>query len=57
MSNVHFFSQEEIFNSGYATAMYLKKKNFTKSVYVIGEEGLLVELTKAGIPCRGVKVP
>lgn len=48
-------AEEEIFNSGYATAMYLKQNNFTKTAYVIGEEGLATELTKAGITCRGVK--
>jgi 4-nitrophenyl phosphatase len=47
--------EEEIFNSGYATAMYLKARNFQKAAYVVGEEGLAKELIKAGIKCRGVK--
>jgi hypothetical protein len=36
--------------------MYLKKRNFQKTAYVVGEEGLAKELTKAGIKCRGAKV-
>jgi len=47
--------EEEIFNSGYATAMYLKNLGFSKKAYVVGEQGLADELTKAGISCRGVR--
>jgi len=29
--------QEEIFNSGFATAMYLKSIGFSKTAYIVGE--------------------
>lgn len=43
-------SQDEIFSSSFAAAMYLKTIDFPrdKKVYVIGEEGILEELELAG---------
>ncbi|PIA26440.1 hypothetical protein AQUCO_09300026v1 [Aquilegia coerulea] len=43
-------SQDEIFSSSFAAAMYLKINGFPqdKKVYVIGEEGILEELALAG---------
>ncbi|KAJ4836691.1 Phosphoglycolate phosphatase 2 [Turnera subulata] len=43
-------SQDEIFSSSFAAAMYLKLNNFPtdKKVYVIGGEGILEELRLAG---------
>ncbi|OAY43517.1 phosphoglycolate phosphatase 2 [Manihot esculenta] len=43
-------SEEEIFSSSFAAAMYLKVNNFPreKKVYVIGGEGILQELQLAG---------
>ncbi|XP_042519567.1 phosphoglycolate phosphatase 2 [Macadamia integrifolia] len=48
-------SEDEIFSSSYAAAMYLKTKNFPqeKKVYVIGEEGLMEELELAGFTPLG----
>ncbi|XP_068636601.1 phosphoglycolate phosphatase 2-like isoform X2 [Aristolochia californica] len=48
-------SEEEIFCSSFAAAMYLKSKNFPpeKKVYVIGEEGILEELELAGFTGLG----
>jgi len=50
-------SAEEIYSSSYAAAAYLKSKNFptdgSKKVYVIGEIGIMEELTLAGIPHFG----
>ncbi|XP_074590280.1 phosphoglycolate phosphatase 2-like [Curcuma longa] len=48
-------SEEEIFSSSFAAAMFLKLRNFPKEkkVYVIGEEGILEELTLAGFSCLG----
>ncbi|KAL0904687.1 hypothetical protein M5K25_026821 [Dendrobium thyrsiflorum] len=43
-------SEEEIFSSSYAAAMFLKLNDFPrdKKVYVVGEEGILEELGLAG---------
>ncbi|KAF5742827.1 phosphoglycolate phosphatase 2-like [Tripterygium wilfordii] len=43
-------SEDEIFSSSFAAAMYLRAKNFPpeKKVYVIGGEGILEELQLAG---------
>ncbi|KAJ4975216.1 hypothetical protein NE237_000322 [Protea cynaroides] len=48
-------SEDEIFSSSYAAAMFLKTNNFPreKKVYVIGEEGLLEELELAGFTPLG----
>ncbi|WOL20546.1 hypothetical protein Cni_G29351 [Canna indica] len=48
-------SEEEIFSSSFAAAMFLKLRNFPreKKVYVIGEEGILEELRLAGFSCLG----
>merc|ERR1719221_115155 len=50
-------SAEEIYSSSYAAAAYLKSQNFptdgSKKVYVIGEVGIMEELTLAGIPHFG----
>ncbi|XP_057765117.1 phosphoglycolate phosphatase 2 [Salvia miltiorrhiza] len=48
-------SEDEIFSSSFAAAMYLKVKEFPKEkkVYVIGEEGILEELELAGFTPLG----
>merc|ERR1719221_949754 len=50
-------SAEEIYSSSYAAAAYLKAKDFptdgSKKVYVIGEVGIMEELSLAGIPHFG----
>ncbi|KAL8461717.1 hypothetical protein ACS0TY_032993 [Phlomoides rotata] len=48
-------SEDEIFSSSFAAAMYLKANNFPKEkkVYVIGEEGILEELENAGYSALG----
>nr|GMC51459.1 phosphoglycolate phosphatase 2 [Ipomoea batatas] len=48
-------SEDEIFSSSFAAAMYLKVRNFPtdKKVYVIGEEGILEELELAGFTGLG----
>ncbi|XP_042452147.1 phosphoglycolate phosphatase 2 isoform X2 [Zingiber officinale] len=48
-------SEEEIFSSSFAAAMFLKQRNFPKEkkVYAVGEEGILEELTLAGFSCLG----
>ncbi|WOL13634.1 hypothetical protein Cni_G22407 [Canna indica] len=48
-------SEEEVFSSSFAAAMFLKLRNFPreKKVYVIGEEGILEELRLAGFSCLG----
>ncbi|WVY94640.1 hypothetical protein V8G54_033728 [Vigna mungo] len=48
-------SQDEIFSSSFAAAMYLKAKDFPSQnkVYVIGGEGILEELQLAGIAAFG----
>lgn len=48
-------SQDEIFSSSFAAAMYLKVNNFPSQnkVYVIGGEGILEELQLAGITAFG----
>ena len=50
------WKQEEIFGSGYASAIYLSrvvKMPKDKRVYVIGESGLEEELDSVGIPHAG----
>ncbi|KAL7130488.1 hypothetical protein ABFS83_13G137500 [Erythranthe nasuta] len=48
-------SEDEIFSSSFAAAMYLKVNEFPKEkkVYVIGEEGILEELELAGFTGLG----
>ncbi|KAL6591861.1 hypothetical protein ACP70R_049724 [Stipagrostis hirtigluma subsp. patula] len=48
-------SEEEIFTSSFAAAMFLKLNNFPpeKKVYVVGEDGILEELRLAGFECFG----
>ncbi|KAL5574844.1 hypothetical protein UlMin_016543 [Ulmus minor] len=48
-------SEDEIFSSSFAAAMYLKVNNFPrdKKIYVIGEEGILEELQLAGFTGLG----
>ncbi|KAK9084583.1 hypothetical protein Sjap_024994 [Stephania japonica] len=48
-------SEEEIFSSSFAAAIFLKINNFPtdKKVYVIGEEGILEELELAGFTALG----
>ncbi|KAL3820851.1 hypothetical protein ACJIZ3_006756 [Penstemon smallii] len=48
-------SEDEIFSSSYAAAMYLKVNDFPKEkkVYVIGEEGISEELALAGFTSLG----
>ncbi|KAF2573822.1 hypothetical protein F2Q70_00002337, partial [Brassica cretica] len=48
-------TQDEIFSSSFAAAMYLKANNFPKDkkVYVIGGEGILEELQLAGFTGLG----
>ncbi|KAL6207272.1 hypothetical protein ACLB2K_024516 [Fragaria x ananassa] len=48
-------SEEEIFSSSFAAAMYLQLINFPqhKKVYVIGEQGILEELQLAGFTALG----
>ncbi|KAK4484977.1 hypothetical protein RD792_007583 [Penstemon davidsonii] len=48
-------SEDEIFSSSYAAAMYLKVNDFPKEkkVYVIGEEGICEELALAGFTSIG----
>ncbi|XP_010245044.1 PREDICTED: phosphoglycolate phosphatase 2 [Nelumbo nucifera] len=48
-------SEDEIFSSSFAAAMFLKTTDFPreKKVYVIGEEGILEELQLAGFTCLG----
>ncbi|XP_066380097.1 phosphoglycolate phosphatase 2-like isoform X1 [Miscanthus floridulus] len=48
-------TEEEIFTSSFAAAMYLKLNNFSpeKKVYVVGEDGILEELKLAGFECFG----
>ncbi|OVA08272.1 HAD-superfamily hydrolase [Macleaya cordata] len=48
-------TEEEIFSSSFAAAMYLKVNDFPreKKVYVIGEEGILEELELAGFTGLG----
>lgn len=36
--------------------MYLKDKGFSKTAYVVGEDGLAKELNQAGISTRGCRV-
>ncbi|TVU11036.1 hypothetical protein EJB05_44598, partial [Eragrostis curvula] len=48
-------TEEEIFTSSFAAAMFLKLNNFPleKKVYVVGEDGILEELKLAGFECFG----
>ena len=41
-------NEEEVFSSSFAAAAYLKFINFQKKVYVVGEEGIQLELDLAG---------
>jgi phosphoglycolate/pyridoxal phosphate phosphatase family enzyme len=41
-------SKEEIMSSGYATTLFLKEKRIRKDIFVIGGEGLVREIKKAG---------
>jgi phosphoglycolate phosphatase len=40
-------------NSSFAAAMYLSRINFTKKVYVIGQDGITDELAEVGIQSYG----
>ncbi|GAX82325.1 hypothetical protein CEUSTIGMA_g9754.t1 [Chlamydomonas eustigma] len=44
---------DEIYNSAYAAAAYLKTKNFQKKVYVIGERGIIEEMHSVGLEAVG----
>ncbi|KAL6863754.1 hypothetical protein ACP4OV_016657 [Aristida adscensionis] len=48
-------TEEEIFTSSFAAAMFLKLNSFPpgKKVYVVGEDGILEELKLAGFECFG----
>ncbi|XP_051128655.1 phosphoglycolate phosphatase 2-like [Andrographis paniculata] len=48
-------SEDEIFSSSFAAAMYLKANGFPKEkkVYAIGGPGILEEMTDAGFTCLG----
>ncbi|KZV51248.1 phosphoglycolate phosphatase 2 [Dorcoceras hygrometricum] len=48
-------TEDEIFSSSFAAAMYLKVNSFPidKKVYVIGEEGIYEEMKLAGFDCFG----
>ncbi|XP_020103484.1 phosphoglycolate phosphatase 2 isoform X2 [Ananas comosus] len=48
-------SEEEVFSSSFAAAMFLKLNKFPreKKVYVFGEEGIMEELKLAGFECLG----
>ncbi|CAA7397894.1 unnamed protein product [Spirodela intermedia] len=48
-------SEEEIFSSSFAAAMFLKMNNFPrdKKVYAVGEDGILEEMALAGFTCLG----
>eukprot|EP00929_Paragymnodinium_shiwhaense_P108420 TRINITY_DN74749_c0_g1_i1.p1 TRINITY_DN74749_c0_g1~~TRINITY_DN74749_c0_g1_i1.p1 ORF type:complete len:381 (+),score=95.69 TRINITY_DN74749_c0_g1_i1:69-1211(+) len=48
-----FVTEENIFASSFAAAAYLKKQNFKKKAYVIGEDGIIQELEAAGIQWLG----
>ncbi|KAG2501207.1 hypothetical protein HYH03_001020 [Edaphochlamys debaryana] len=43
----------EVYTSSFAAAAYLRTISFAKKAYVVGEDGLVEELTAAGIPCVG----
>lgn len=44
----------EVFPTSYASALYLKQMNFTRSVYVLGSQGIADELNAVGIKNFGV---
>lgn len=44
----------EVFPTSYASALYLKQKNFRRSVYVLGSQGISDELNAVGIKNFGV---
>ena len=46
-------SKENILSSAYAAARYLSVNNFTGQVYVIGEQGIHIELQEQNIPVVG----
>ncbi|GIL45828.1 hypothetical protein Vafri_2967 [Volvox africanus] len=43
----------EVYTSSFAAAAYLKTTGFRKKAYVVGEKGLVDELSAAGITCVG----
>ncbi|GLC59733.1 hypothetical protein PLESTB_001527700 [Pleodorina starrii] len=43
----------DVYTSSFAAAAYLKTTSFSKKAYVVGEQGLVDELTAAGIACVG----
>jgi len=47
-------SFEEIFNSGFAAASFLKSIGFDKKAYLIGEKGLGEEFDELGLSWRGL---
>lgn len=48
--------EEEILSTAYLTAEYLKSIGFNKKAYVVGSEGLVLELDRVGISNIGVGV-
>ena len=42
-----------VFSSGYATALYLKQRAFSKTVFAVGADGLVEELEQAGLRTEG----
>lgn len=44
----------EVYPTSYASALYLKQINFTRSVYVLGSQGIADELNQMGIKNFGV---
>ncbi|CAM6013418.1 unnamed protein product [Sphagnum balticum] len=52
-------TEEEIFASSFAAAVYLESTNFPsdKKVYVVGEAGIQLDLKQAGISYIGGPVP
>ncbi|GFR42429.1 hypothetical protein Agub_g3334 [Astrephomene gubernaculifera] len=46
-------SPGEVYTSSFAAAAYLRTISFHKKAYVVGEEGLVEELSAAGISCVG----
>ena len=45
--------KEEILTSAFAAARYLKINNFEGKVYVVGEQGIFIELQDENIECVG----
>jgi len=48
-------SKDEVFGSSYATAVYLSSINFSKKVYIVGEQSIGMELSEFGIKFRGIR--